>query len=101
MAIMRFHVVLAPEAVEDLRRLSAFERAAARDAMERHLRTEPTRVSRSTIKRLRGASRPQYRLPVEDLRIFYDVARSSVEVLAIVSKKQASEWLAQFGEAEP
>lgn len=100
MAIMCFQVVLAPEAMEDLRRLSAFERAAARDAMERHLRHEPTRVSRSRIKRLRGVSRPQYRLRGEDLRVFYDVSGTTVEELAIESKGQAGEWLAQFGEAE-
>lgn len=97
---MRFEVVLAPEAVEDLRRLSAFDRAAVHDAIGRHLRTEPARVSRSRIKRLRGVDRPQYRLRVGDVRVFYDVAGSSVEVLAIVPKKQAGDWLAQFGEAE-
>ena len=48
-----------------------------------------------------STSRPQFRLRVEDLRIFYDVAGSTVEVLAVVSKSQAGEWLAQFGEVEP
>jgi len=32
--------------------------AEVRDALERHLRHEPTRVSKSRIKRLRGLSQP-------------------------------------------
>jgi len=32
--------------------------------------------------------------------VFYDVAGSTVEVLAIVSKPEAESWLKQFGKAE-
>ena len=94
---MRFEIVLAPEAVEDLRRLRANLRAAVREALETHLRHEPTKTNRSRIKRLRGLSRPQYRLRVEEVRVFYDVSGSTVEVLAIVAKSEADKWLAQFG----
>jgi mRNA-degrading endonuclease RelE of RelBE toxin-antitoxin system len=94
---MRFEIVLAPEAVEDLRRLKANLRAAARGALETHLRHEPTKTSRSRIKRLRGLSRPQYRLRVDEVRVFYDVSGSTVEVLAIVAKSEADTWLARFG----
>src|SRR3954469_22824235 len=99
---MRFEILLAPEAVEDLRRLKAGERAAVKEPLETHLRHEPTKVSRSRIKRLRGISRPQYRLRVEDVRVFYDVngADLTVEVLAIVSKEKANEWLSQEGEKD-
>jgi mRNA-degrading endonuclease RelE of RelBE toxin-antitoxin system len=93
---MRFEIVLAPEAVEDLRRLKANLRAAVRGALETHLRHEPTKTSRSRIKRLRGLSRPQYRLRVDEVRVFYDVSGSTVEVLAIVAKSEADSWLAQF-----
>jgi len=95
---MPFEIVLAPEAVEDLRRLKANIRAICRDALEAHLRQEPTRTSRSRIKRLRGLSRPQYRLRVGEARVFYDVVDATVEILAIVSKSEAEAWLAQFGE---
>ena len=94
---MRFDILLAPEAVEDLRRLMANERSAVREALETHLRYEPTRISRSRIKRLRGMARPQYRLRVEEVRVFYDISGSSVEVLAIVPKPEAKSWLVQFG----
>ncbi len=63
---MRYEIILAPEAVEDLRRLKASARAMVRDAVERYLRHEPTKTSKARIKRLRGLSRPQYRLRAGD-----------------------------------
>ena len=94
---MPFAIVLAPEAAEDLARLKATARAAVKAALETHLRYEPQKTSRSRIKRLRGLSRPQYRLRVGDIRVFYDVADDVVEVLAIVPKSETTSWLAQFG----
>ncbi len=95
---MAFEIILAPEAVADLRRLSARDRASVRDAMEIHLRHEPTKVSKSRINQLRGFARPQYRLRVGELRVFYDVAESEVQVLAIVAKADADAWLLQAGQ---
>jgi hypothetical protein len=60
----------------------------------------PTKVSRSRIKRLRGLSRPQYRLRVDEVRVFHDVSGSSVEIVAIIAKPEAESWLAQFGNPE-
>jgi mRNA interferase RelE/StbE len=97
---MRFEILLAPEAVDDLRALEANLRAAVREALDTHLRHEPTKVSRSRIKRLRGLSRPQYRLRVGEVRVFFDVTLDTVEVLAIVAKSEAESWLAQFGRSE-
>jgi len=87
---MRYEVVLAPEAAEAYGALPASRRAEVRDALERHLRHEPTRVSKSRIKRLRGLSQPQYRLRVGEVRVFYDVTPKAVEVLAIVTKAEAT-----------
>ncbi|MBX3023670.1 type II toxin-antitoxin system RelE/ParE family toxin [bacterium] len=98
---MRHLIVLAPEAVEDLEALRAADRAAVRDALERWLRHEPTKTSRSRIKRLRGMRRPQYRLRVEDVRIFCDVVEQRVEVLAVVAKSHAAAWLERHGEPGP
>jgi len=94
---MPFAIVLAPEAVEDLKRLKAAVRGTVKDAMETHLGHEPEKTSRSRIKRLRGLSRPQYRLRIGDIQVFYDVAKGEVEVLAIVPKSETAAWLAQFG----
>ena len=97
---MPWKIVLAPEAVRDFRRLSARDRANVRDALEKHLRHEPAKVNRSRIKRLRGISKPQYRLRVGEIRVFYDIGESQVEVLAIVPKSSATEWLAEQGVEE-
>jgi mRNA interferase RelE/StbE len=91
-----FEIVLAPEAIEDLRLLKANTRASVRAALERHLRHEPRKTSRSRIKRLRGVTRPQYRLRVGEVRVFYDVSGSTVEILAIVPKSEVDLWLARY-----
>ncbi len=96
---MRYDIVLAPEAVEDFHGLKANLRAMVHDAIEQHLRHQPTKVSKSRIKRLRGLSRPQYRLRVgDDVRVFYDVTKDAVQILAIVQKSEANAWLAEHGE---
>lgn len=98
---MRYDIVLAPEAVEDLDNLKANARAAVQDAIEEHLRHQPTKVSKSRIKRLRGLSHPQYRLRIDDeIRLFYDVTENTVQVLAIVVKSDADAWLAKHGESD-
>jgi mRNA interferase RelE/StbE len=97
---MPFAIVLAPEAVEDLKRLAANLRTTVRAALVTHLTHEPRKVSRSRIKRLRGLRRPQFRLRVADVRVFYDVSDTEVEVLAIVAKSEVDAWLAQFGSPE-
>src|SRR2546422_5376901 len=63
---MPFEIVLAPQAVEGLKALRADFRSSVRDAIELHLRHEPTKLSKSRIKRLRGLDRPQNRLRVKD-----------------------------------
>jgi mRNA interferase RelE/StbE len=97
---MPYAIVLALEAADDLKRLTARVRATVRTALETHLRHEPETVSRSRIKRLRGLRHPQYRQRVDEVRVFYDISGSIVEVLAIVAKSEAESWLAQFGNPE-
>jgi mRNA interferase RelE/StbE len=98
---MRYDIVLAPEAVEDLNDLKANVRATVRDAIEQHLRHQPTKASKSRIKPLRGLSHPQYRLRVgDDIRVFYDVTEGVVQVLAIVPKSEVDAWLAKHGESD-
>jgi mRNA interferase RelE/StbE len=95
---MAYEIVLAPEAVEDLRGLKANVRATVRMALETHLRYEPGKTSRSRIKRLRGLRQPQYGLRVGDARVFYDISGTTVEILAIMTKSEAEGWLGQFGD---
>jgi mRNA interferase RelE/StbE len=97
---MSYEIILAPEAIEDLGSLAADVRSGVRKAIEAHLRHEPAKLSKSRIKRLRGLSRPQYRLRVGEVRVFYDVVGRQVQILAVVGKPQAASWLEQFGEVE-
>jgi mRNA interferase RelE/StbE len=97
MARMKYEIILAPEALQDLKRLKAHDRAEVKDALDRHLRHEPKKASKSRIKRLRGLSQPQYRLRVGEIRMFYDVTGNRVQVLAIVPKSEAASWLEEMG----
>jgi len=94
---MKYEIILAPEAAEELRRLSARDRSTIRAALERHLRDEPSKERGSSVKRLRGIIRPQYRLRVGEFRVFYDVLEDAVEILAIVPKSQVEGWLKEIG----
>ena len=98
---MRYELIFAPEAEEDLQALRANERSEVLDAIETHLRFEPEKVSKSRIKRLEGTEWPQYRLRIGDIRVFYDVASlregGVVEVLVIREKSEAMDWHAEFG----
>jgi mRNA-degrading endonuclease RelE of RelBE toxin-antitoxin system len=97
---MAYEIILSPEAVEDLQQLKANIRATVRSALATYLRHEPTRISKSRIKRLRHLRRPQYRLRLDDMRVYYDVHETDVEILAIIDKSEADAWLARFGESE-
>ena len=98
---MRREIVFAPQAAEDEKQLRANERATVRDKIKRHLRHDATKTSRSRIKRLRGLKQPQYRLRVDDIRVFYDVMEEAVEILAIVPKTEAAAWLERYGKPAP
>jgi len=100
MARLKHRVVFAPEACDDYRRLSAFERAEVKDVINVVLVHQPTLATRSRVKRLRGTCKPQYRLRVGGVRVFYDVRGGIVEVLAIVEKTRASEWLREKGDSD-
>ena len=94
---MKYKVLFAPEAVSDVRNLKAHLRPMVRDAIEMFLRHAPTTVSKSRVKRLRGLARPQFRLRVGEFRVYYDVRESTVEILALVPKSEAGEWLKREG----
>jgi mRNA-degrading endonuclease RelE of RelBE toxin-antitoxin system len=96
-----FEVILAPGAATALKSLSVPIRAGVTKALEVHLKYEPRKVSKSRIKRLRGLSQPQYRLRVGDIRVFYDVTESEVQILAIVTKVEAQAWLDEQGTPGP
>jgi len=95
---MKHRVTLSPQAREHFHGLCAYDRARVRDAIDDHLQHVPTTESKSRIKRLREMRRPQYRLRVDDIRVFYDVEEDQVIILGIVEKMHAEQWLAETGE---
>ena len=94
---MRYDIVFAPEAVRDVRSLRAHVRSTVQEGIEAFMRHAPIAVSKSRIKRLRGLTRPQFRLRLGEARVYYDVRGSTVEILAVVSKSEAVEWLKREG----
>lgn len=94
---MPYIIELTEDSKRDIQALRSFERQKVIDAIERHLRHEPTKESKSRIKHLRELERPQYRLRVDDIRVFYDITEDVVEILAVIDKSQVAEWLAREG----
>ena len=94
---MRYEIVVAPEAVRDVQNLQAHVRSTVQKGIETFLRHAPMTVSKSRIKRLRGLAQPQSRLRVGEVRVYYDVRESTVEILAVVPKSEAAGWLKREG----
>ena len=99
----RYEIILKPAAVRDLDGLKNYHTAAVLDAVEKHLRYEPARESKSRIKKLRGSPPADYRLRVEPHRVFYtiDADTMTVNILRVLHKDQTGAYLqegAQKGE---
>jgi plasmid stabilization system protein ParE len=85
-------------------------RLLARETMTANNALERTEVFVGRVcPRHGGGGRPlnsvvrahsQYRLRVEEVRVFYDVVGSTVDALAIVPQPEAESWLNQFGSPE-
>lgn len=85
-----FTIVFKPEAIRHLRKMKRYYASAIVDAIERHLREEPERVTQGKIKRLRGEQEATFRLRVGDYRVFYDVIEDRVEIVQILHKDETA-----------
>jgi addiction module RelE/StbE family toxin len=85
-----FQIVFKREAVNDLKRIKRYHAVAILDAIESHLTGEPERITRGTIKRLRGKQQATFRLRVGEFRVFYDVIDDRVEILRILHKSETA-----------
>lgn len=94
---MACEIVFTDTARGHYRELDARLRSTVKSEIEKHLRRQPERVSKSRIKRLREIEHPQYRLRVAQQRVFYDVEGEDVVVLATIPKHAAEEWLQRHG----
>ena len=81
-------VALTASAKESLKELRKYDRQRIVDAIETHLRVEPTNQARHR-KRLRPNQLAEWELRVDDYRVFYDVVEVDrlVKVVAIGYKK--------------
>jgi mRNA interferase RelE/StbE len=78
-----YHILISAGAEQDLKELRAHDRKEILEAMETHLIHEPTKESRSRIKKLTPPAISQYRLRVGDYRVYYDVEETDHQVLII------------------
>lgn len=87
-----FIIVYALEAVSDIRQLRAFDRSKVVDGIKLFLEHSPTKVSKSRIKKMTQPYWSQYRLRIDDFRVYYDVdeLRREVSVLRVLEKTKES-----------
>ena len=99
---MEYEVIIARSALEVFKKLDGRWRSRLKRDMRKHLARNPKRVSKSRVKRLRGLRHPQYRMRVDEMRVFYDVNDEirRVEVLGFVKKPDAQRWLEEHGVSE-
>jgi mRNA-degrading endonuclease RelE of RelBE toxin-antitoxin system len=101
---MRSDISLSPEAIDDLHGLKANVRAVVWDAIETYLRRAPTKTSKSRIKRLRGLSRPQFRLRVGEVRVYYEdiiITRHGKPAGILIGFESEDDWFDHRLEHEP
>jgi mRNA-degrading endonuclease RelE of RelBE toxin-antitoxin system len=94
---MPFEIELVRGAKEDLKRLRKTDQVKILDRIEKQLSHEPTRQSRSRIKRLGGAVLPPFRLRVDEFRVYYDVdeAERKIVIYGAIRKTDSEMWLAR------
>ena len=86
---MRRTVVLSPDAVRQFRKLRAAERARVRDAMEASLANDDALVeTRNRFRLRRPSDAAEFELRVGDVRAFYRVAGTEVQVVLIGRKRR-------------
>ena len=85
-----YEILLKRSAIADLDALRKYDASQIADAMEKHLLHDPTKESKSRIKRLRGIRNPDFRLRIGDYRVFYVVDEDArrVDVLRVMHKGQ-------------
>ncbi len=87
-----YEICYAEEAAEDIRRLRAFDQNKVMDGIEEHLTLQPRQESKSRIKAMSQPFWSQYRLRIDDFRVYFDVDEEehAVNVLRVLEKGTAS-----------
>jgi mRNA-degrading endonuclease RelE of RelBE toxin-antitoxin system len=90
---MPYDVRYSNEAVEQLKKLRAFDQTAILDQIEQVLRVNPMMESKARVKRLRQPAPTQYRLCVGEFRVFYDVDQATVLIIQVLGKQNSIDYL--------
>ena len=93
---MRYEIQYSDEALEQLKRLRAFDRATILDQIEQVLSVNPMLVSKARIKQLRQPAPTQFRLRVGEFRVFYDLDEQTVSVIQILTKEDSIKFLEEL-----
>lgn len=85
---MRFQIEYTRDALDDLTDLRAFDRKRIADGILSNLVHHPTTTSRSRIKKMDQPFWSEYRLRVDEFRVYYkvDSATQAVTILRILRK---------------
>ena len=81
---MAFEIVLSPEAIDHLTTLSARQRRLILDAVEIHLKNEPTTITRRH-KPLRPNPLASWELRVDQFRVYYQVESDEEQIVYVVA----------------
>src|SRR5271166_1536767 len=83
-----YQIRYANEAVEDIRRMRKFDQRKVLEGIEIHLTHQPKFLSKSRIKAMSQPFWSQYRLRVDEFRVYYDVDDDNcvVNVLRVLMK---------------
>jgi mRNA interferase RelE/StbE len=83
-----YQIQYAEAAIADLKALRAYDQRIVLDGIEAHLQFEPRRESKSRIKGMVQPFWSQFRLRIEDFRVYYDVVETprTVNVLRVLEK---------------
>ena len=76
--------------MDDTSALRPFHRRKILEGIETHLRQAPFKVSRSRIKKMEQPFWCQFRLRIEDFRVYYniDTEKKVVNILGVLMKGQ-------------
>lgn len=92
---MAYSIHLQPDAIHDLDEMRKYDATKVLDGIEDHLASEPMKESRSRIKKLRGKQVTDYRLRIDNWRIFYRVRENTVQVLRIMDKSDTADFYSE------
>jgi len=83
-----FQIEYSPEAAAEIEALRTFEARKIIDTIEHHLRHGPKTESRSRIKKMRAPFWSEFRLRIDDFRVYYDVDDQErlVRILRVLQK---------------